>query len=121
MPLPEAHAVTARAAESRDEASRSLENQPRHNKAAVVSRCVQVSWPCAWPFPDTFPSRQTTGRPVIARVSRTPTCTVQEEGEMGDLGAPRVQSTQLLEPVHTGILSRRVDCLLCIAASGCFD
>ena len=70
-------------------------------------------------LPDTFSSRQTTGRPmflppsdlpVIARVSRTPTCTVQEEGkrreEKGGIGAPRVQSTQLLEPVHTGILGR---------------
>ena len=37
MRRPEAHAVTARAAESRDEASRSLENQPRHNQATVVS------------------------------------------------------------------------------------
>ena len=57
-------------------------------------------------LPDTFPSRQTTDRPVIARVSRTPTCTVQGEGGMEGIRAPRVQSTQLLEPDHTGILGR---------------
>ena len=41
-------------------------------------------------LPATFPSRQTTGRPVIARVSPTPTCTVQGEGGMGGMDASSV-------------------------------